>query len=179
MRQEIKQTKLINLSRSEFLRRLFFSGHATEKIIFVLCFGFFCFIAGFGLCKTLFQDQNMLKEVQAFSEIKKETHTVMAEPENLKNKYQEEEHENRRSIASVPEFYFTIRIGSTANEAEAQEMSEIHRKDCGQSSFKFSEIHQRFLVYCGHFDDIYTANTLAKSLKTDESLIIRSLSESN
>ena len=179
MRQEIKQKNFINLSQAEFLKRLFFSGHVTEKLAFIFSFGFLCFVAGFGLCKTLFQNQNMLKEVQQISQTKKETSTLIAQVEDLKNKPQEEEHEIRRSIASVPEFYFTIRIGSTANEIEAQKMSEAYRKDCGQSSFKFSEIHQRFLVYCGHFDDIYTANTLAKSIKTDENLIIRSLSESN
>ena len=64
--------KNLKVSQAEFLERLFFSGHIVQKIIFVLSFGFFCFLAGFGSAKIFLRNEKAQVTFAKNEVIKKE-----------------------------------------------------------------------------------------------------------
>ena len=165
-----KSFKNLKVSRAEFLERLFFSGHIVQKITFVLSFGFFCFLVGFGSAKVFLRNEKAQITFAKNEVIKKEEvlEPVVAEPTDS----QETKGTQKRAPAS-DDFYFTIRVGSAIDESEAKEMMKKYSIECQDINFKFSEIHRRFLVYCGRFDDIYSARTVSEKLNTSEHIIVR------
>ncbi len=162
--------KNLKVSQAEFLERLFFSGHIVQKITFVLSFGFFCFLAGFGSAKIFLRNEKAQITFAKNEVIKKEEflEPVIAEP----TESQETKDTQKRAPAS-DDFYFTIRVGSAIDESEAKEMMKKYSNECQDINFKFSDIHRRFLIYCGRFDDIYSARTASEKLNTSEHIIVR------
>ena len=162
--------KNLKVSQAEFLERLFFSGHIVQKIIFVLSFGFFCFLVGFGSAKVYLRNEKAQISFSKNEVIKKEEvlEPMAAEPGAAKISQDIQ----KRAPAS-DDFYFTIRVGSAIDESEAREMVKKYGNECQDINFKFSDIHRRFLIYCGRFDDIYSARTASEKLNTSERIIVR------
>lgn len=188
----------MNRQRAEFLEKLLFRGHALEKSIFVLSFGLFCFLLGAFTMKAM----TTAADIRAKLEVAKETSSKNAEtisekevePETSETSAatKEEESESQPKTQAVAnekeagrspsgtEFYFSIRVGSYSDSADAQKAADSLKTQCPDVDYKLSTIHHRYLVYCGRFDDIFTAQAVTETLKTPEKIIIRRLaSEAN
>ncbi len=162
--------KTLKVSQAEFLERLFFSGHIVQKITFVLSFGFFCFLVGFGSAKIFFRNEKA-KITFAKNEVVKKDELLDPVPSQP-----EEAPVAKEGLKRAPasdDFYFTIRVGSAIDESEAKDMLKKYSNECQDINFKFSDIHRRFLIYCGRFDDIYSARTASEKLNTSERIIVR------
>lgn len=175
MMDEKESFKNLKVSQAEFLERLFFSGHIVQKITFVLSFGFFCFLVGFGSAKIVLRNEKqpvaLSRNEAAKNEAAKKEEVIestSAQADEAKNP----QASSTRAPAS-DDFYFTIRVGSAIDESEAKEMIKKYSSECQDINFKFSDIHRRFLIYCGRFDDIYSARTASEKLNTSERIIVR------
>ncbi len=181
MKPEKYGLKALSITQAEFLERLLFRSQVSEKIVFVLAFGFFCFLAGFGTAKIYLDKQNAKENLAINIYQNKTNKKTTSLPEEINNTKDNDESgsqllpENKRSPASE-EFYFTIRVGSAADKLEAEELIKKYQTECPDVNYKFSEIHRRYLLYCGRFDDIFSAKAVMEKLNTDEHIIVRKIS---
>ncbi len=180
MKPERYGLKALSITQAEFLERLLFRSQVSEKIVFVLAFGFFCFLAGFGIAKLYLDKQNAKENLAKsiyFNQNNKKTSSLAEEINNTKNNDESGIQllpENKRSPASE-EFFFTIRVGSAADKLEAEELIKKYQPECFDINYKFSEIHRRYLLYCGRFDDIFSAKAVLEKLNTEEHIIVRKI----